>query len=51
MTAALADDAARRGVGTTFLSAGDEDVARVYERVGFVRVGFVRVGTACVAQA
>ncbi|MGZ8737675.1 MAG: GNAT family N-acetyltransferase [Nocardioides sp.] len=45
ITAALVADARRRGIGTVFLSAGDDSVARVYERVGFVRVG-----TACVAQ-
>ena len=46
MTAALVADARARGVGTVFLSAQDDAVARVYERVGFVRVG-----TACVAGA
>ncbi len=45
ITAALVADARRRGIGTVFLSAGDDAVARVYERVGFVRVG-----TACVAE-
>jgi GNAT superfamily N-acetyltransferase len=45
ITAALVADARRRGVGTVFLSAGDDSVARVYERVGFVRVG-----TACIAE-
>ncbi len=44
VTAALVADAQARGVGTVFLSAGDEDIARVYERVGFRRVG-----TACAA--
>lgn len=39
MTAALVADALDRGVRTVFLSAQDEDVARVYERTGFVRVG------------
>jgi GNAT superfamily N-acetyltransferase len=42
---ALAADARDRGIGTVFLSAGDDAVARVYERVGFVRVG-----TACIAE-
>ena len=32
------------GVATVFLSAGDADVARVYQRVGFRRAG-----TACAA--
>jgi ribosomal protein S18 acetylase RimI-like enzyme len=45
VTAALAEDARRRGVRTVFLSAQDNAVARVYERTGFVRVG-----TACVAE-
>ncbi len=43
---ALAEDARRRGLDTIFLSAQDDAVARVYERVGFVRVG-----TACIAEA
>ncbi|MCX4551186.1 GNAT family N-acetyltransferase [Streptomyces sp. NBC_01387] len=38
VTAALAADARARGVGTVFLSAGDEDVARMYGRLGFCRV-------------
>ena len=45
VAAALAADAHDRGLGTVFLSAQDDAVARVYERVGFVRVG-----TACVAE-
>ena len=45
ITRALAEDARTRGVGTVFLSAQDDAVARVYERVGFVRVG-----TACIAE-
>ena len=45
ITHALVEDARRRGVETVFLSAQDDAVARVYERVGFVRVG-----TACVAE-
>lgn len=45
LTATLVDDARARGVETVFLSAQDDAVARVYERVGFVRVG-----TACVAE-
>lgn len=36
---ALVSDARQRGVHTVFLSAQDDAVARVYERVGFVRVG------------
>lgn len=45
ITAALVADARSRGVRTVFLSAQDDAVARVYERVGFVRVG-----TACIAE-
>jgi ribosomal protein S18 acetylase RimI-like enzyme len=44
VTAALVADARARGVSTVFLSAQDDAVARVYQRVGFRRVG-----TACVA--
>ncbi|MGW2598725.1 GNAT family N-acetyltransferase [Streptomyces klenkii] len=39
VTAALLADARSRGAGTVFLSAGDEDVARIYGRLGFRRVG------------
>ncbi|MBA2531767.1 MAG: GNAT family N-acetyltransferase [Nocardioidaceae bacterium] len=46
ITKVLADDAAAAGATTVFLSAGTDDVARVYERVGFRRVG-----TACIAAA
>ena len=46
--AAVADtlvaDAVRRGIEVIFLSADDDAVARVYERVGFRRIG-----TACTA--
>lgn len=35
VTAALVADARERGVETLFLSAGDEDVARMYGRLGF----------------
>jgi len=45
ITAALVADARDRGIRTVFLSAQDEAVARVYERVGFERVG-----TACIAE-
>jgi ribosomal protein S18 acetylase RimI-like enzyme len=44
LTAMLAADARGRGVETVFLSAGDSDVARVYQRVGFRHAG-----TACAA--
>lgn len=46
VTARLAALAGERGLGTVFLSAQDEDVARVYQRIGFVRVG-----TAATAEA
>nr|WP_307840856.1 GNAT family N-acetyltransferase [Streptomyces sp. GESEQ-4] len=38
VTAALIADARSRGVETVFLSAGDDDVARIYARLGFRRV-------------
>ena len=43
LTWALAQDAADAGVRTAFMSAGSDDVARIYEGVGFRRVG-----TACI---
>ncbi|MEV8535093.1 GNAT family N-acetyltransferase [Streptomyces sp. NPDC051211] len=39
VTAALVADARARGADLVFLSAGDEDVARIYGRAGFRRVG------------
>jgi ribosomal protein S18 acetylase RimI-like enzyme len=39
VTAALVADARAAGVETVFLSANDEDVARIYGRLGFRRVG------------
>jgi ribosomal protein S18 acetylase RimI-like enzyme len=45
VTAALVADARTRGVDTVFLSAGDEDVARIY-----ARLGFRRVATALIAE-
>lgn len=44
LTARLVADALERGVTTVFLTAGSDDVARVYGRVGFERVG-----TSCIA--
>lgn len=41
VTSALVEDALARGVQALFLSAGDEDVARVYARVGFRTIGHV----------
>jgi ribosomal protein S18 acetylase RimI-like enzyme len=46
LTRFLVDDALSRGVETIFLSAGDDDVARIYERAGFRRIG-----TACIAES
>ncbi|MDP1878345.1 MAG: GNAT family N-acetyltransferase [Actinomycetota bacterium] len=46
LTAHLTQDALARGVTTIFMSAQDDSVARVYERIGFVRVG-----TACIATS
>jgi GNAT superfamily N-acetyltransferase len=43
VTGALVEDALAHGVETVFLSAGSEDIARVYGRLGFKRVG-----TACI---
>ncbi len=40
---ALVADAVTRGVTLAILSAGDEDVARIYEGSGFTRVGTVGV--------
>jgi N-acetylglutamate synthase-like GNAT family acetyltransferase len=45
VTSRLVADAHDRGVGTVFLSAGSDDIARVYEKVGFRRVA-----TACIAE-
>ena len=39
VTAALVDDARRGGADIVFLSAGSDDIARVYGRLGFERVG------------
>jgi N-acetylglutamate synthase-like GNAT family acetyltransferase len=45
LTARLAHQALRDGVRLIFLSAGDDDVARLY-----TKVGFRRLGTACIAE-
>lgn len=45
LTATLARQAVDTGADLVFLSAGDDDVARLY-----TRVGFRRVGTACIAE-
>jgi len=43
VTGALVEHALANGVETVFLSAGSEDIARVY-----ARLGFRRIGTACI---
>lgn len=45
LTATLAREALRLGATLVFLSAGDDDAARLYSRVGFRRIG-----TACIAE-
>ncbi|MFE9205942.1 GNAT family N-acetyltransferase [Micromonospora sp. NPDC007230] len=45
VTAALAHELRAAGTDLIFLSAGSEDIARVY-----LRVGFRRIGTACIAE-
>jgi ribosomal protein S18 acetylase RimI-like enzyme len=44
LTASLARHALQEGVDLVFLSAGDDDTARLYSKVGFRRIG-----TACIA--
>jgi ribosomal protein S18 acetylase RimI-like enzyme len=43
VTGALVEHALANGAQTVFLSAGSEDIARVY-----ARIGFRRIGTACI---
>jgi ribosomal protein S18 acetylase RimI-like enzyme len=45
VTGLLVADAVGRGVEVVFLSAGSDEIARVYGRIGFRRVG-----TACIAE-
>jgi ribosomal protein S18 acetylase RimI-like enzyme len=45
LTATLARTALQDGADLVFLSAGDDDVARLYSKVGFRRIG-----TACIGQ-
>jgi ribosomal protein S18 acetylase RimI-like enzyme len=45
VTGLLVADAVGRGVEVVFLSAGSDEIARVYQRIGFRRVG-----TACIAE-
>ena len=44
VTALLVEDARARGAETVFLTARNDEIARVY-----ARLGFVRVGTSCIA--
>jgi GNAT superfamily N-acetyltransferase len=37
VTGLLVEDARRRGIETAFLTAGDDEVARLYGRLGFPR--------------
>ena len=45
ITAALVAEVGRRGVEVVFLSAGGDDIARIYERAGFRRLAH-----ACIAE-
>ncbi|MFJ8827094.1 GNAT family N-acetyltransferase [Streptomyces sp. NPDC102467] len=45
VTGALVADAVASGVSTVFLSAGDDDVARIYARLGFRPVGTAMIAT------
>jgi predicted GNAT family acetyltransferase len=45
LTASLAREAVQNGANLVFLSAGDDDTARLYSKVGFRRIG-----TACIAE-
>lgn len=45
LTASLARHALLTGADLVFLSAGDDDIARLYSKVGFRRIG-----TACIAE-
>ncbi|MFI0236169.1 GNAT family N-acetyltransferase [Streptomyces sp. NPDC016845] len=46
VTAALVSEAVASGISTVFLSAGDDDVARVYARLGFEPVGTAMIASA-----
>ncbi len=50
VTAALLDDAVRGGAEVVFLSAGSDDVARLYSRLGFTRVGTAGLAEAAVSS-
>lgn len=44
LTASLARDALENGSNLVFLSAGDDDTARLYSKVGFRRIGTACIG-------
>lgn len=46
VTAAVVRCARAKGARTVFLSAGDDDIARIYARLGFLRVGTAGIATA-----
>jgi GNAT superfamily N-acetyltransferase len=46
ITATLVEDARSVGIGTIFLSAAGDDVARIYERLGFARLGHAGAASA-----
>ena len=50
VTAALVDDARRGGAEIVFLSAGSDDIARVYGRLGFERIGTAGLAQAAVSS-
>jgi N-acetylglutamate synthase-like GNAT family acetyltransferase len=50
VTAALVADARRGGAEIVFLSAGSDDVARMYGRLGFERVGTAGLASAAVSS-
>lgn len=45
LTASLARQALENGADLVFLSAGDDDVARLYSKVGFRRIGTACIGS------
>ncbi|MEV4637174.1 GNAT family N-acetyltransferase [Actinoplanes sp. NPDC049548] len=49
LTASLARRALEQGDDLVFLSAGDDDVARLYSKVGFRRIGTACIGSPAVA--
>jgi ribosomal protein S18 acetylase RimI-like enzyme len=51
VTAALVEDARRGGAEIVFLSAGGDDVARMYGRLGFERVGTAGIASTRAASS